>query len=257
VIIRAAARHPRPGAGAGRLRQQGRDGQVQPSVSSRPGGPALAKEAASPSTAIAVLALVVPLALLALMALLVGCAPRGAPSPPPAAAPPPALAAVPPAEPGAAPGRYVGGPVALECAPFARALTGIELRGAAADWWQQAAGRYDRSSRPAVGAVLAFRRTSRLADGHAAVVTHVIDARTILVSQANWVANRVTEDMPVMDVSAANDWSAVRVWWPPAGQMGTRPYPTWGFILPDRPLTREALAAALSDGQAAWRTLPD
>jgi len=196
-------------------------------------------------------------ALLALMALLVGCAPRGAPSPPPAAAPPPALAAVPPAEPGAAPGRYVGGPVARNARPSRAPSPASSCAAPPPTGGSRRPGATDRSSRPAVGAGLAFRRTSRLADGHAAVVTHVIDARTILVSQANWVANRVTENMPVMDVSAANDWSAVRVWWPPAGQMGTRPYPTWGFILPGRPLTREALAAALSDGQAAWRTLPD
>lgn len=176
--------------------------------------------------------------------LLAACAPRAVAPPAPTAAMPPAAALPPAAQDGAAAGRYVGGPVALECAPFARALSGIDLRGAAADWWRQANGRYAQSSQPAVGAVLVFRRTDRLADGHAAVVSHVISARTILVTQANWVARRVTEDMPVMDVSAANDWSAVRVWWPPAGQMGSRHYPTWGFILPDRPVSRDRLEAS-------------
>ncbi len=65
--------------------------------------------------------------------------------------------------------------------------------------------------------------------------------------QANWVPHRVTQDMPVMDVSPANDWSAVRVWWPPSGQMGSRHYPTWGFILPDRPLSRDGLEASLRE----------
>lgn len=184
------------------------------------------------------------LSMATLLVLLAACAPRALVPPPPVAAPPPATAARPPAQEGEAAGRYVGGPVALQCAPFARALSGVDLRGPAADWWQQALGRYARSSRPAVGAVLTFHRTSRLPDGHAAVVSSVISARTILVTQANWVARRVTEDMPVMDVSPANDWSAVRVWWPPAGQMGSRHYPTWGFILPDRPISRDGLEAS-------------
>jgi hypothetical protein len=81
----------------------------------------------------------------------------------------------------------------------------------------------------------------------AAVVSSVISERTILVTQANWVAHRVTEDMPVMDVSPANDWSAVRVWWPPSGQMGSRHYPTWGFILPDRPMSRDGLEASMRE----------
>ena len=43
----------------------------------------------------------------------------------------------------------VGGRVAVECAPFARALSGIHLSGAAADWWSQADGRYARGATPA------------------------------------------------------------------------------------------------------------
>jgi surface antigen len=73
--------------------------------------------------------------------------------------------------------------VRLECAPFARALSGVDLYGPAGDWWQKASGRYARSSRPAVGAVLAFRRTSRLPDGHAAVVSRVVSGRTIFVTR--------------------------------------------------------------------------
>jgi hypothetical protein len=36
----------------------------------------------------------------------------------------------------------------------------------------------------------------------------------------------------VLDVSPGNDWSAVRVWWPPSGGWGMTVYPTYGFILP-------------------------
>ena len=49
---------------------------------------------------------------------------------------------------GSRPGDYVGGYVSLECAPFARALSGIRLSGAAADWWWQAEGSYGRTGSP-------------------------------------------------------------------------------------------------------------
>lgn len=180
------------------------------------------------------------LLLLTILAGLAGCASERAPAPTLATAPPPSVGA----DDGYV-GGYVGGTVALECAPFARALSGVNLKGAAADWWQEADGRYTRTATPLVGAVLSFRRTSRLPDGHAAVVTRLVSERKILVTQANWVRHRVTEDMPVIDVSAANDWSEVRVWWPPSGQMGSGHYPTWGFISPDQPISRDRLASAL------------
>jgi hypothetical protein len=141
-------------------------------------------------------------------------------------------------------GAYVGGNVGLECAPFARALTGVQLRGDAYAWWDGAAGRYDRTARPATGSVLVFRRDERLPYGHVAVVSRVLSARQIVVTQANWVHHRVTEDQPVVDVSAANDWTLVRVWWPPAGQMGSHEYPAYGFIRPDRALSHDEIATA-------------
>lgn len=135
----------------------------------------------------------------------------------------------------------------MECAPFARAISGVALKGAAGDWWGEAAGRYIRAARPVVGAVLAFRRTSRLPDGHVAVVSRLVSDREIRVTQANWVHHRVTEDMPVVDVSPANDWTVVRVWWPPIGQLGSRHYPTWGFIQPEHPSSHdEQYVATLS-----------
>ncbi|HEY0181844.1 MAG TPA: CHAP domain-containing protein [Rhodopila sp.] len=131
----------------------------------------------------------------------------------------------------------------VECAPFARALTGISLSGAAADWWRQADGRYGRSSQPEVGSLLVFRRSRRLPDGHVAVVSQVLSPRRIMVTQANWVHHRVTQDQPVIDASDGGDWSTVRVWWPPAGQMGVADYPTFGFIRPDRPAGHDRLIA--------------
>jgi surface antigen len=141
-------------------------------------------------------------------------------------------------------GAYIGGPIALDCAPYARALSGIQLRGEAADWWAAAAGRYDRAQDPDVGSVLVFRRSARLRAGHVAVVSRVISDRQILVTQANWENGRVTADQPVIDVSPDNDWTKVRVWWPPSQQMGTTAYPTHGFIRPPRRTSPEEIAAA-------------
>ena len=145
---------------------------------------------------------------------------------------------------GARAGDYVGGTVPLDCVPFARALSGIQLKGAAADWWDQADGRYRRSTAPVIGSALVMRRSGRLPDGHVAVVSGVLGDREILVTQANWVHHRVTEDQPVVDVSSDNDWSEVRVWWPPSGQMGVTTYAAYGFIRPDRPTSHDQLIAA-------------
>jgi hypothetical protein len=141
-------------------------------------------------------------------------------------------------------GDYVGGSVPVECAPFARELSGVRLWGEAADWWWQADGRYTRAGVPSVGGVLVFRRSGRLPSGHVAVVSQVLGSRQILVTQANWVHHRVSADQPVIDVSAANDWSMVRVWWPPTGQMGITDYPVYGFIGSDRPASHDQLIAA-------------
>ena len=97
---------------------------------------------------------------------------------------------------------------------------------------------------PSIGSVLVLRRSGRLPSGHVAVVSQVLGRRQILVTQANWVHHRVSQDQPVIDVSAANDWSMVRVWWPPAGEMGVTDYPAYGFIRADRPATHDQLVAA-------------
>jgi hypothetical protein len=141
-------------------------------------------------------------------------------------------------------GSDVGISASVECAPFARALSGVSLSGAAADWWHQADGRYIRSRTPEVGSVLVFRRSGRLPSGHVSVVSRVVSRRQILVTSANWTHNRVTQDEPVVDVSDNGDWSIVRVWWPPAGQMGVTDYPVYGFIQPDHPAQHDRLIAA-------------
>ena len=120
------------------------------------------------------------------------------------------------------------------CVPYARAESAIQLSGDAWEWWDAAAGRYDRGQAPKNGAVLVMRRTSRLNDGHLSVVSRVVSSREIRVDHANWAngsaKGRVTLDQPVVDVSPRNDWSLVRVWYPPVNGLGTTSYPAAGFI---------------------------
>ena len=120
----------------------------------------------------------------------------------------------------------------VECAPYAREVSGIQLYGDAASWWDSAAGRYQRSSEPSAGAVLVFRRSARLPAGHVSVVARLQSSREIMVTQANWVHGHIAHSEPVVDVSAGNDWTAVRVWWEPSRALGTTTYPTFGFIAP-------------------------
>jgi surface antigen len=133
----------------------------------------------------------------------------------------------------------------LQCEPFARELSGIALYGDAATWWSQAAGHYRRDDRPIVGAVLVLGRQSRLPYGHVAVVSRLVDARHVEVTQANWEPGVVDRDQLVVDVSPDNDWTQVRVWWPPTRTLGAHPYAADGFILPQRPATHDELARAV------------
>jgi len=126
--------------------------------------------------------------------------------------------------------RYYGG--GLQCVPFARENTGIELSGNANTWWAGAAGVYERGAKPEVGSVLNFRATGHMRMGHVAVVSNVVDSRKIEIDHANWGRGRISRDMTVVDVSPANDWTEVRVELP-TGDLGSV-YPTYGFIY-DRP----------------------
>lgn len=125
----------------------------------------------------------------------------------------------------------------LSCVPYARARSGIALHGDGWEWWDAAAGRYGRSRSPRPGRVLVFMRTARLPHGHLSVVTRLVSAREIRVDHANWASGRdkgrETRDQPVLDVSAENDWSLVRVWYPPAHAYGAGTWPTLGFIHPE------------------------
>ncbi|SNR60625.1 CHAP domain-containing protein [Puniceibacterium sediminis] len=116
------------------------------------------------------------------------------------------------------------------CVPFARNVSGVEIRGNAETWWAKARGLYDRGDEPAVGAVMAFKPTGGMPMGHVAVVSQVVSPREVLVDHANWSRNEVSLKMPVIDVSERNDWSAVRLASQPSAFGSV--YPVNGFIYP-------------------------
>jgi surface antigen len=148
----------------------------------------------------------------------------------------------------------------LQCVPFARAVSGVEIRGDAHTWWGQAAGRYDRGNQPKVGAVLAFKPYAGMRLGHVAAVRRIVDDRTILVSHANWslidgTRGHIENNVRVIDVSDAGDWSKVRVWFDKLGDLGTTHWPVHGFIYPGKVRGEREVklaVAELTGGQGAW-----
>lgn len=135
----------------------------------------------------------------------------------------------------------VGTPAsAIQCVPYARELSGINLKGDAWQWWNAASGVYDRGRTPKDGAVLVFTRQGSMRHGHVSVITRVISNRLVLVDHANWAPARtlgrgaVTTAVPVLDVSPKNDWTQVRVWFHPANDFGNRVYRTDGYVYQPR-----------------------
>lgn len=118
------------------------------------------------------------------------------------------------------------------CVRYARSLTDFDIRGNAWTWWDGAAGRYERGSEPMEGAVLVFRRGhGGMRLGHVSTVTGQIDDRTILVTHS-FGGPTLWRDVPVIDTSANNDWTEVRVWSGRANVMGSTEFATYGFIYP-------------------------
>jgi hypothetical protein len=111
----------------------------------------------------------------------------------------------------------------------------VEIFGNAKTWWAQAAGRYDRGSEPKVGAVMAFKPTRSMPLGHVGMVSKIVSDREVLIDHANWSTiggrrGHIERGARVIDVSAAGDWSSVRVWYAPIGDLGRSTYPLHGFI---------------------------
>lgn len=120
-----------------------------------------------------------------------------------------------------------------QCVPYARARSGVTLYGDANTWWAQAAGRYARGYAPLLGSVIVL--TGYASDGrnHLGVVSETVSDREIRIDHANWLndGNIYTDD-PVVDVSANNDWSQVRVWNARTRAWGSKVYIVEGFIGP-------------------------
>ena len=125
----------------------------------------------------------------------------------------------------------------LQCVPYARALTGVEIRGDAHTWWGQAEGRY-RARRPAKGwrgdgLCPAWQYAAGPCRGGAAIRRQA----HVLISHANWSTidggrGHIEDDVRVVDATEANDWSRVRVWYTPNAALGTTEWPLHGFIYP-------------------------
>ncbi|MES2442972.1 MAG: CHAP domain-containing protein [Pseudomonadota bacterium] len=120
-----------------------------------------------------------------------------------------------------------------QCVPYARQISGVAIHGNAWTWWGQAEGRYERGNTPTIGAVMSFQRTAKMPLGHVATVSAIVSDREVLLTHANWSRRGgIERNVRAIDVSAAGDWSQVKVWFAPNGGLGTSSYPVNGFIYP-------------------------
>lgn len=135
----------------------------------------------------------------------------------------------------------------LSCVPFARMATGMNISGDARLWWYNAAGNYARGQQPERGSVLAFAASGGMSRGHVAVVSALVNPRTVLIDHANWAGpgirrGTVMRGVTVVDVSDRNDWTAVRVQTGWDNDTFGRTYATYGFIYNRAPDGRTLMA---------------
>ena len=139
----------------------------------------------------------------------------------------------------------------LQCVPYARDKSGIRLYGDAYTWWAKAEGKFERGTTPKLGAVMVLTAYAGPNHSHLAVVRDLVSAREIKVDHANWLNDgQIYTDDPVMDVSADNDWSKVRVWNIRAAAWGSRVYPVQGFIGPGPDTESDTIASLISTTSA-------
>ncbi|MGH6878488.1 MAG: CHAP domain-containing protein [Rhizomicrobium sp.] len=132
----------------------------------------------------------------------------------------------------------------LECVPYARARSGVQLFGDAGSWWANAEGRYARGPIPLLGSVIVLTGYAGPGRGHLGVVSGLLSAREIRLDHANWLGDgAIYLGDPVVDVSPDNDWSEVRVWNPRQRSWGLRTYLVEGFVGPS-PVSRSTHIAA-------------
>lgn len=123
----------------------------------------------------------------------------------------------------------------LQCVPYAREHSTVNIHGDAYTWWDKAAGIYARGDTPIEGSVMVLVGYAGSHRAHVAVVRRMVSARRILIDHSNWLnEGAIYVNDPVMDVSANNDWSQVKVWNIRTGSWGTRVYAVRGFIGPNR-----------------------
>lgn len=136
-----------------------------------------------------------------------------------------------------------------QCVAYAREATGVAIRGNAKTWWGQAAGRYARGSRPSEGAVMAFNASGAMPYGHVAVVSRLVNDREVLLDHANWSRpGKIERGVRAVDVSAAGDWSQVRVYYAPIGGLGTRTNRLAGFIYPNSAIAQASRLPTVAGG---------
>ncbi|WP_235037542.1 MULTISPECIES: CHAP domain-containing protein [unclassified Novosphingobium] len=141
----------------------------------------------------------------------------------------------------------------LQCAPYARANSAIDLHGNAATWWAQAEGNYDRGQTPRTGSVLVFKASGAMRVGHVAVVKKIVDDRHVVLNHANWSRPGMIEPSAMAeDVSAKGDWSNVRVWYSPTQSLGLRASAAFGFIY--APGTQDAAPATAAPRRERFET---
>jgi surface antigen len=125
----------------------------------------------------------------------------------------------------------VAGQKPLQCVPYAREHSQVKIFGDAWTWWDQASGKYERGASPAHGTVMVLHNYAGPNHGHVAVVRRIVSSREIRIDHANWLNDgSIYVNNPVVDVSAANDWSQVRVFNIQTGAWGGKTYPVKGFI---------------------------
>jgi surface antigen len=89
----------------------------------------------------------------------------------------------------------------------------------------------------------------------------VLTDRIIQVTHANWspIAGKrgqVEKDVTVVDVSPQGDWSQVKVWYDPSGDLGRTTYPTYGFIYQAADAAQTAVQTAATAIAGATAKLP-
>ena len=74
----------------------------------------------------------------------------------------------------------------LQCVPFARNQSGVNIYGDAHTWWDQARRKFETDDSPSKGAVMVIQgyRTDKRA--HVAVVRKILDDRELTIDHANW-----------------------------------------------------------------------